>query len=111
MSTMKSPSAIACCPPVTEAALDDETAHRLAAVFAVLGDPVRLRLFSLVASQPGGSCACDLVEPLGRSQPTVSHHLKVLFDSGLVDRERRGRWIWYSARPEALATAAELINC
>ncbi|MBM16667.1 MAG: transcriptional regulator [Actinobacteria bacterium] len=111
MSTMTSPTDIACCRPVTEAALDDASAIQLAAVFAVLGDPVRLRLFSLIASLPDGSCACDLVEPLGRSQPTVSHHLKVLFESGLVDRERRGRWIWYSVRPEALASASILITC
>ncbi len=101
----------ACCPPITEASLDAEEANRLAGVFAVLADPVRLRLFSLIASRPGGSCACDLVEPLGRSQPTVSHHLKALHQAGLVARERRGRWIWYSVRPEALAEAASLLSC
>jgi len=71
-------------------------AGELARSFAALADPARLRLFSLIAAQPGGEvCACALVEPLGRSQPTVSHHLKVLYEAGLVGRERRGNWIWY----------------
>ncbi|MBS1264764.1 MAG: Transcriptional repressor SmtB [Acidimicrobiaceae bacterium] len=108
---MTTPTDTRCCPPVTEAALDEEAAQRLAGVFAALGDPVRLRLFSLIASRPDGSCACDLVGPLGRSQPTVSHHLRALHEAGLVDRERQGRWIWYSVHPEALLEAATLINC
>ncbi|MBT3246383.1 MAG: winged helix-turn-helix transcriptional regulator [Actinobacteria bacterium] len=111
MSTVTAATDLQCCPPITEAALDDETAHRLAGVFSVLGDPIRLRLFSLIASRPEGSCACDLVGPLGRSQPTISHHLKALHEAGLVDRERRGRWIWYSVRPKALLAAATLISC
>ncbi len=83
--------------------LDEARARELAEAFAVLADPVRLRLLSLIASQPGGEvCACELAGPLGRSQPTVSHHLKVLFEAGLVDRERRGTWIWYRARAERL---------
>src|SRR5947199_203564 len=70
---------------------------------AALADPARLRLFSLIAAQPEGEvCACALVEPLGRSQPTVSHHLRVLYEAGLVDREKRGTWVWYRARPERL---------
>jgi len=100
-----------CCPPVTEAALDLESSQRLAAVFATLADPVRLQLFSLIASQTEGSCACDLVDTLKRSQPTVSHHLKTLYQAGLVERQRRGRWIWYTARPEALNEAATLLTC
>ena len=70
--------------------------------FAV-ADPARLRLLSLIAAQPGGQCACDLVEPLGKSQPTVSHHLKVLYEAGLVDREKRGTWVWYRVVPDRLA--------
>lgn len=74
-----------------------------------MADPARLRLFSLIAAQPSGEvCACALVEPLGRSQPTVSHHLRVLYEAGLVDRERRGTWIWYWVVPgrlEALGAA------
>lgn len=90
-------------PPLTE-----PEAASIAKGFAALADPARLRLFSLIAAQSGEVCACSLVEPVGRSQPTVSHHLKVLHDAGLVERERRGSWIWYRAVPgkvEALATA------
>jgi ArsR family transcriptional regulator, arsenate/arsenite/antimonite-responsive transcriptional repressor len=94
----------ACCEPVFEAALTEAQAHELAAAFKVLADPVRLRLFSFVASSPDGEvCACDLVEPLGRSQPTVSHHLSVLTDAGLLVREQRGRWAWFRPVPARLA--------
>jgi ArsR family transcriptional regulator, arsenate/arsenite/antimonite-responsive transcriptional repressor len=68
-----------------------------------LSDPARLRLLSMVASSPDGEvCACDLVEPSGKSQPTVSHHLAVLVEAGLITREKRGRWAWYSVVPERL---------
>ena len=70
---------------------------------AALADPARLRLLSLIASQEAGEvCACDLVEPLGRSQPTVSHHLKVLFEAGLVSKDKRGTWVWYRVVPAQL---------
>ncbi len=79
-------------------------ATALARSFAALGDPVRLHLLSLIAAQPDdGICVCDLVEPVGRSQPTVSHHLKVLREAGLVVSERRGTWAWYRPVPERLA--------
>ncbi len=84
-----------CCPSVREERLTIKQAENLAAGFAALSDPVRLRLFSLVAAA-GEICACDLVGPLGKSQPTISHHLKSLYEAGLVTRERRGTWIWYS---------------
>ncbi|MDG1464389.1 MAG: metalloregulator ArsR/SmtB family transcription factor [Acidimicrobiales bacterium] len=100
-----------CCPPLTQSALSKPAATRLAEVFAVLANPARLRLFSLIASQPGGTCACDMVDLVDRSQPTVSHHLKVLHEGGLVTRVRRGRWIWYQAHPASLADAASLLNC
>lgn len=74
-------------------------AAELARGFAALADPARLRLFTLIAAQPGQICACSMVEPVGKSQPTVSHHLKVLYQAGLVDRERRGSWVWYWAVP------------
>lgn len=94
----------ACCPSVLDAALDYPEATELAAAFAALADPARLRLLSLIAAQPAGEvCACDLVEPLGRSQPTVSHHLKVLFEAGLVERDKRGTWVWYRVVPRRLA--------
>ncbi len=71
--------------------------------FAVLADPVRLRLLSLLASASAGeACVCELVEPLGRSQPTISHHLKILVDAGLITGDKRGRWVWYRAVPERL---------
>src|SRR5437899_7770237 len=85
-----------CCASILAAPLHESEAGELARGFAALADPARLRLFSLIAAQPEGEvCACALVEPLGRSQPTVSHHLRVLYEAGLVDRERRGNWIWY----------------
>ena len=90
-----------CCAPLTSGALDQDQAEELAAVFKVLADPARLRLLSMVASAPTGeACACELVEPVGRSQPTVSHHLSLLVDSGLLEREKRGRWAWYRIVPE-----------
>jgi len=92
-----------CCTPLDQAVPSATDADRLAAQFAALADPVRLRLLSLLAtSSEGAVCACDLVEPLGRSQPTVSHHLKVLTEAGLVTRTRQGRNIWYAPVPSAL---------
>ena len=92
-----------CCASVLAAPLSAEDASVLAAAFGALADPARLRLLSLVAAQPGGEvCACDLVEPVGKSQPTVSHHLKVLRDAGLVTASKRGVNIWYAVVPEQL---------
>jgi ArsR family transcriptional regulator len=92
-----------CCAPVRSSRFDDDDAVELARSFAALADPVRLRVFSLIASEQAGEvCACDLVEPVGRSQPTVSHHLKVLREAGLVASEKRGTWVWYRAVPERL---------
>ena len=93
----------ACCPSVTTAPLDEGDATLLARGFAALADPVRLRLLSLLAAADTGEvCACDLVEPVSRSQPTVSHHLKVLSEAGLVTGEKRGRWVWYAIVPDRL---------
>ena len=92
-----------CCPSVTSAVLDEQAAVELSDALKVLADPARLRLLSLVAASDGGeACACDLVAPLERSQPTVSHHLSMLVDAGLVTREKRGRWAWYQIVPERL---------
>ncbi len=93
---------VACCTPVRRDVLDESEATLLAMSFAALADPVRLRLLSLVTSAEGEICACDLVEPSGRSQPTVSHHMKILVDAGLVTREKRGLWVWYRAVPGRL---------
>jgi len=94
---------LACCTPVRAEMIDEETADTLARSFAALSDPVRLRLLSLIASADADEvCACDLVEPSGRSQPTVSHHMKILVDAGLVTREKRGLWVWYRHVPARL---------
>lgn len=99
----------ACCPSVLAAPLAEEEAIVLSKAFAALADPARLRLLSLVAAAPE-VCACELVEPLGRSQPTVSHHLKVLFEAGLVTREKRGTWVWYAVVPERLDALREALG-
>ncbi len=98
------PETVACCAPLATTVLGDDDAVTLSRQFAALADPVRLRLVSLLATAEGGAvCACDLVEPVGRSQPTVSHHLKVLVEAGLATSERRGRNVWYAVVPSALA--------
>ena len=99
----------ACCEPVLEAPLSEGEAASLAAAFKVLADPVRLRLLSLVAGAEE-TCACDLVAPLGRSQPTISHHLSVLTAAGLLTREQRGRWAWYRLVPERLAVLRDALG-
>jgi ArsR family transcriptional regulator, arsenate/arsenite/antimonite-responsive transcriptional repressor len=92
-----------CCPQLFAAALDEPSSERLAAALRVLADPARLRLHSIIGAQPEGeACVCDLTEPVGLSQPTVSHHLKVLAEAGLVGREQRGRWVYYWVQPEPL---------
>ena len=90
-----------CCAQPLVAPLDQREADDLAAAFAALADPVRLRLVSLVADA-GECCACDLVGPLGKSQPTVSHHTKVLAEAGILRGEKRGRWVWWSVEKSRL---------
>jgi ArsR family transcriptional regulator, arsenate/arsenite/antimonite-responsive transcriptional repressor len=101
-----------CCEPVLTSALSAEEADQLAAAFKLLSDPIRLRLLSLIANASGGeACACDLTEPLDRSQPTVSHHLSALTSAGLLEREQRGRWAYYrvaSDRVQVLQDALAL---
>ncbi|MEA2448065.1 MAG: ArsR family transcriptional regulator, arsenate/arsenite/antimonite-responsive transcriptional [Actinomycetota bacterium] len=92
-----------CCPPLLGSPVSKDEATALADAFKVLADPARVRLLSLVAAHPGGECCvCDLIEPLGISQPTVSHHLKVLHEGGLLDREKRGTWVYYKVVPSRL---------
>ncbi len=101
----------ACCAPLAAEPLAAAAADTLAEAFKALGDPVRLRLLSLLASATGGEvCACDLVEPVARSQPTVSHHLKVLKEAGLVTSTRRGANIWYAVVPEQLAALRTVLT-
>jgi ArsR family transcriptional regulator len=93
----------ACCSPLTGSVLDLATAEQLARRFRALADPTRVRLLSLIAAHAGGeACICDLTEPVGLSQPTVSHHMKQLVEAGLVTREQRGRWAYYTVQDDAL---------
>ncbi len=92
-----------CCAPITADGLTENDAAILADGFKALADPARLRLLSMIANADGGeACACDLIEPLERSQPTVSHHLSILVNAGLITREKRGKWAWYRLVPERL---------
>jgi ArsR family transcriptional regulator, arsenate/arsenite/antimonite-responsive transcriptional repressor len=100
-----------CCAPVLAGPLDQASAEQLAAGYKVLADPARLRLLSLVgAAGELGACTCDLVEPVGLSQPTVSHHLGVLHDAGLVSRRKDGRNTYYAVRPAALAALRDALG-
>jgi ArsR family transcriptional regulator len=101
---------VECCAPLVDAPLTTTEAEQLAGWFGVLADPTRLRLLSLIAAAGEACAACDLVEPLGVSQPTVSHHLKVLREAGLVDNHRRGRWIYYRPVPERLAILSRALS-
>jgi ArsR family transcriptional regulator len=99
-----------CCAPLLQARLGKSAAAQLATGFKAIADPARLRLLSFIAAQPSGeACVCYLTKPLGLSQPTVSHHLKVLHDAGLLTRERRGTWVYYRIVPEQLAALREAL--
>ncbi|WP_120494383.1 ArsR/SmtB family transcription factor [Microbacterium phyllosphaerae] len=103
--------ATACCSRVTRGVLKADEAERMAATFKALGDPTRLRLLSLIAaSEDGEACICDLTEPVGLSQPTVSHHMRQLVEAGLAMREQRGRWAYFRVVPDALEDAARAIQ-
>ena len=100
-----------CCGTARDIPLSESDAAELASVFSALSDPVRLRLLSIISSAPDGEvCACDLVAPTGKSQPTVSHHLRILFEAGLVEREKRGVWVWYRALPQRLDAVASRLR-
>jgi ArsR family transcriptional regulator len=102
----------ACCSPLAAGPLSAEQADQIAPLLKALADPVRLRLMSLVASHEGGeACVCELNDAFDLSQPTISHHLKVLHDAGLIDRDKRGVWVYYRARTDALASLGALIGC
>ena len=101
----------ACCSPLTAEPLTMEQAAQVAPLLKALADPVRLRLLSLVASHQGGeACICDLNEAFELSQPTISHHMKVLHEAGLVDRDKRGVWVYYKIRSQALASLGTLLG-
>ena len=102
---------VACCSPLTAQPLSGESADRIAPLLKALADPVRLRLLSLVASHSDGeACVCDLNDAFDLSQPTISHHLKVLHDVGLLDRSKRGVWVFYRIRSDALSDLASLLG-
>jgi ArsR family transcriptional regulator len=104
-------SASPCCAPLVRQPLDEPSAAELARVFKALSDPVRLRLLSLIASYGDGqACVCDLLGAFEVSQPTISHHLRVLREAGLVDSERRGTWVYYWVLPPALAQLSSLLQ-
>lgn len=100
-----------CCAPVVRGVLDAEKAQTLARMFKALGDPTRVRLLSLIAAHRAGeACICDLIEPVGLSQPTVSHHMKQLVDAGLVVREQRGRWAFYRLVEDTLTALGSALQ-
>lgn len=103
------PDVVACCSPVAGGLIEDSAAEGLARMFKALGDPTRVKLLSMIAaSDAREACICDLTDPVGLTQPTVSHHMKLLVEAGLVHREQRGKWAYFSIVPgmlESLATA------
>lgn len=101
--------ALACCSPLAREPMSEDQATQVASLLKALADPVRLRLMSMVLSHEGGeACVCDLTPAFDLSQPTISHHLKVLHEAGLLDRDKRGVWVYYKAKPEAMAALLTL---
>ncbi len=101
--------ALACCTPLSREPMSEEQAVQVAPLLKALADPVRLRLMSMVLSHDGGeACVCDLNDAFDLSQPTISHHLKVLHEAGLLDRDKRGVWVYYRARPAAMSAMVNL---
>jgi ArsR family transcriptional regulator, arsenate/arsenite/antimonite-responsive transcriptional repressor len=104
-------SALSCCPPLLAGKLTPEEAIQLAALFRVLSEPARLQMLSLIAAQSNQEvCACELVETLGLSQPTISHHLKIMYEAGLLEKERRGTWIYYRIVQARLAALRDILS-
>ena len=98
-----------CCEPITDSALGEKDAAELAGLYAALSDPVRLRLLSIVAAE-GEVCSCNLEGPLGKSQPTISHHTRVLAEAGLIEGEKRGKWTWWRPVPEQVERLRSLLG-
>jgi ArsR family transcriptional regulator len=103
-------AAAACCAPLSTPSLSDDQAEAIARLFKALADPHRVKIVNLLATSPEPVCVCEFTEPLGLSQPTVSHHLKKLLDAGLLEREQRGTWAYYSLRPDALGGLAAALD-
>jgi ArsR family transcriptional regulator, arsenate/arsenite/antimonite-responsive transcriptional repressor len=104
------PAPVACCAPLAARVLSDEAAEATAALFRALADPARVRILNVLATADEPVCVCEFIEPLGLSQPTVSHHLRKLTDAGLLEREQRGKWAFYSLNPEATSTLAAVVD-
>lgn len=101
---IQSDRALACCAPLAREPMTADQAEQVSGLLKAIADPVRLRLMSMILSHQGGeACVCDLNDAFDLSQPTISHHLKVLHQAGLLDREKRGTWVYYKAKPEALS--------
>ena len=103
-------TAVACCAPLAAPVLDEEAAAATAELFRALGDPGRVRIINLIATSAEPVCACELYDPLGLSQPTVSHHLKKLTEAGLLDREPRGKFAYFTLNADALRTLAAVVD-
>ena len=101
---------IVCCAPLAAPTLTADEAEATADLFKALGDPARVRIVNCLATAEEPVCICELIEPLGLAQPTVSHHMKKLVDAGLVEREQRGKWAFFSLKPEAVATLAAVAD-
>jgi ArsR family transcriptional regulator len=101
---------VSCCAPLAASGLSVSEAEATAEVFKALADPARVRIVNVLANSAEPVCVCHLIEPLGLSQPTVSHHLKKLTDAGLLDREQRGKWAYYALRAEAVAKLAAVVE-
>jgi len=111
VQTVPETAAAECCTPLTRDVLSVEDAQRFAQLLKAVAEPTRLRLVSLIAAQENQeACVCDLTEPVGLGQPTVSHHLKILVDAGILHREKRGVWAYYSIVPGALERAAAVLS-
>jgi ArsR family transcriptional regulator, arsenate/arsenite/antimonite-responsive transcriptional repressor len=107
---MATATAVACCAPLDQPLLSDDEAAATAAVFQALSDPARVRIVNLIATSDHPVCVCNLTDPLGLSQPTVSHHMKKLLDAGLIEREQRGKWAYFSLSPDAVGTLARVAD-
>lgn len=103
-------AAVACCAPLAAPVLSDGEARATAAVFRALSDPHRVKIVNAIATRGGAVCVCELTEPLGLSQPTVSHHMKKLLEVGLVEREQRGKWAYFTLNAQALRTLAAVTD-
>jgi ArsR family transcriptional regulator, arsenate/arsenite/antimonite-responsive transcriptional repressor len=109
-STVELPAPIACCAPLAAPTLSEDEVEATAALFRALADPARVRIVNVLATAAEPVCVCEFVEPLGVSQPTVSHHLKKLTDAGLLEREQRGKWAYYSLNPAAAGRLSRLVD-